>query len=190
MPRAGLTPAIVVEEAARLADEVGFDRLTLAMLAKRLGVALPSLYKHIRGLDDLRQRLSALATSELAEVFVDAAAGKARAEAVRAVADAYRAYAGRHPGRYAATQVAPHPDDTDHLAAAKRAVDAIRAVLDGYGLSGDDALDATRVLRCAVHGFVLLENGGGFGLPRDIDRTFDQLVVTLDISFSQWPLLA
>jgi AcrR family transcriptional regulator len=187
VPRAGLSRQIVVEEAARLADEVGFDRLTLALLAKRLGVALPSLYKHIRGIDALREHLSALATTELAEVFSAAAAGRARADAVRAVADAYRDYARQHPGRYAATQLAPHPDDADHLAAAARAVDTIYAVLEGYGLSGDDALDATRVLRCALHGFVLLENGRGFGLPREVDRSFDQLVATLDIAFSHWP---
>ncbi|MEE2046880.1 TetR family transcriptional regulator, partial [Nocardiopsis tropica] len=39
MPRAGLTPAVVAEEAARLSDEEGFDSLSLAAVAKRLGVA-------------------------------------------------------------------------------------------------------------------------------------------------------
>lgn len=175
-----------MEEAARLADEVGFDRLTLALLAKRLGVTQPSLYKHIRGLEALRRHLSALASQELADVFSTAAAGRAGPDALRAVADAYRAYARRHPGRYAATQVAPDPDDAAHLAAAEKAVAAIYAVLHGYGLAGDDALDATRVLRCALHGFVLLENGGGFGLPRAVDRSFDQLVASLDTAFIGW----
>jgi hypothetical protein len=26
-----------------------------------------------------------------------------------------------------------------------------------------------------MHGFIVLEAGGGFGLPRDIDRSFDQM---------------
>ena len=46
MPRAGLTPQRVVVEAEELADLVGLNRLTLAELAARLGVRLPSLYKH------------------------------------------------------------------------------------------------------------------------------------------------
>ena len=187
MPRAGLNTRIVVEEAARIADEIGFSRFTLAMLAQRLGVALPSLYKHVRGMDALQQKVSALATAELAMQLSAAAAGRARLDAVRAVADAYRGYARRHPGRYPATQRVPDADDPEHLAAGERAVGTIYAVLVGYGLSGDDAVDATRVLRSGLHGFVVLENEGGFGLPRDVDRTFDRLVSAMDVAFTNWP---
>jgi len=42
-------------------------------------------------------------------------------------------------------------------------------------------------LRSALHGFVVLENAGGFGLPQDIERSFAQLVAALDIAFRQWP---
>ena len=49
VPRAGLTEARVVDEAERIADEVGLARLTLAAIADRLGVRQPSLYKHIDG---------------------------------------------------------------------------------------------------------------------------------------------
>ena len=81
MPRAGLSTAVVVAGAAAIADEVGLDRLTLAMVAKRFGVALPSLYKHVGGLDALLQKVSALAVAELAEELVAAAAGLAGADA-------------------------------------------------------------------------------------------------------------
>ena len=61
------------------------------------------------------------------------------------------------------------------------------AVLRGYGLDGDDAVDATRALRSALHGFVSLEQAGGFGLPVDVDRSYDQLVLALDLALSSWP---
>ena len=32
------------------------------------------------------------------------------------------------------------------------------------------------MLRSAIHGFVTLELGGGFGLPDDLDRSYDVLV--------------
>lgn len=187
MPRAGLTPAIVVAKAAELADEVGLARLTLALVAQRLGVALPSLYKHVKGLDALQQKLSALATDELAAELSAAAVGRAKSDAVHAVADAYRSYARRHPGRYPATQRVPDPADPAHVRAAARAVETIYAVLAGYGLSGDDAVDATRALRSALHGFVSLEVAGGFGIPRDVDRSYAQLVAALDAAFQAWP---
>jgi hypothetical protein len=54
------------------------------------------------------------------------------------------------------------------------------AVLAGYGLSGEDAVDAARALRASMHGFVTLENGGGFGLPVDVDRSFTRLIDGFD----------
>ncbi len=51
------------------------------------------LYKHVRGLDALLQKLSALATGELAVRLADAAAGKAKLDALLAIAAAYRRYA-------------------------------------------------------------------------------------------------
>lgn len=176
-----------MRQAARLADEVGLDRLTLAALANRLGVALPSLYKHVRGADELNQKLAALATAELADALTAAAAGRAGGDALRAVAAAYRDYARRHPGRYPAAQRSPDADDPDHVAASDRAVGAIYAILRGYGLDGDDAVDATRTLRSALHGFLALEATGGFGLPRDVDRSYDRLVAGLDVAFRSWP---
>jgi len=187
VPRAGLTPELVVARGAELADEVGLDKLTLAMVAQAFGVAQPSLYKHVRGLDALLQRISALATAELTDALAEAAAGRAGGDAVRATADAYRAYAKARPGRYAATQRVPDPDDPAHVAAGERAVGTIAAVLRGYGLDGDDAIDATRALRSALHGFVMLERAGGFGLPQSVDRSFAQLVAALEVAFAAWP---
>lgn len=181
MPRAGLSTAVVVAEAARLADEVGLHRLTLAMVAKRFGVALPSLYKHVSGLDALLQKVSALATADLADEVTGAATGLAGGDALRAIARSWRAYAAAHPGRYVAVQRVPDPADPVHVAAGDKLVGAVYAVLRGYGLDGDDLVDATRALRSAVHGFVLLETGGGFGLPQDVDRSFDRLLDLLDL---------
>jgi len=170
----------VVREAAQVADEAGYDGLTLAAVAQRLGVKLPSLYKHIDGLDALQRGLGALAVAELAAELSRATVGKARGEALRAMAVAYRDYARRHPGRYVATLRAPKPGDTDHQAASEGALQVILAVLAGYGLTGADAIDATRALRSALHGFVSLEAAGGFGMPQDVDRSFARLVSAVD----------
>lgn len=187
MPKAGLSTAAIVDAALGLVDEQGLDALTLASVAGRTGVAAPSLYKHVRNLDALAQKLSAAATAELAEVLSAAAAGRAGADAVQAVADAYRQYARSHPGRYPATQRVPDPDDAAHVAAGERAVHSIYAVLRGYGIEGDDAVHATRMLRSALHGFVSLEIAGGFGMPQDVDSSFAQLVASLDAALRAWP---
>ena len=177
----------MVAAAARLADDVGLDRLTLAALAQRLGVALPSLYKHVRGLDAVLQQVAALATAELAGIAADAAAGLSGTRALHAVADAYRSYARDHPGRSAAVQRVPDPTDPAHVAAGERLVGVIYAVLRGYGLAGEELVDATRALRAALYGFVALEHSGGFGLPRAVDRSFRAMVAGFDHALRHWP---
>lgn len=187
MPRAGLTPAVVVEEAARVADRVGLDRLTLASVAQQLGVALPSLYKHVRGLDGLQQKLAVQAVTELTAAMTAGAVGRSGRDALHGVAEAYRAYAKEHPGRYAASLRAPDPDDPAHLAVAAVAFDVFRAVLTGYGIEGDRAIHATRAARSMLHGFVALENAGAFGLPQSVEISYDLMVDAVDRALRGWP---
>src|SRR5205814_2140053 len=118
VPRAGLNAERVAAEAAAVADEVGLDRLTLAAVAQRLGVSLPSLYKHVRGLDGLRRDLSVLSVRELTGVLSAAAVGRSGRDGLVAIAAAYREYARAHPGRAAATVRAPDPGDAEYLAVA------------------------------------------------------------------------
>lgn len=184
MPKAGLTQAIVTDEAARMADEVGLSRLTLAALARRLGVRQPSLYKHVQSLDALQRNISVLAKTELAGILARAAVGRSRADAITSISNAYRAWALQHPGRYTAAQRPPTPGDLDAEAADQAVVGIVLDALAGYGLSGDDAIDATRALRAALHGFVTLESAGGFALPVSIDRSFDRLVRALGVALS------
>jgi AcrR family transcriptional regulator len=186
VPRVGLTPDRVVAEAAAVADEVGLDRLTLAAVAQRFGVSLPSLYKHVDGLDGLRRDLSVLAVRELTDELARATVGVSGRAALRGIAGAYRRYATAHPGRAAASVRAPAPGDAEHAEAGAAAVGVLAAVLAGYGIDGADAVDAIRILRAALHGFVTLEAAGGFGLPRSVDATYDRLVDSLHTTFSAW----
>lgn len=179
MPRAGLTTEIVTAEAAAIADEVGFERLTLAGVAEAFGVAVPSLYKHVDGLEGLRRGVATLAIRELGQALTSAVEASPE-DPLHALAHAYRAFAHAHPGRYAATVRAPDPHDADAIAASDAVLATVLSVMAGYGSTGSDAIDATRAMRAALHGFVTLEAAGGFGLPRDVDRSFERLVELLD----------
>jgi AcrR family transcriptional regulator len=181
MPRAGLDSEAVVEAAAELADTNGFEAVTLAALADRLGIRAPSLYAHVASLADLRRRLRARAASELAAAVAVAAAGRAQGEALRAIANTYRDYAHTHPGLYAALQRAPDDPVGADADAARRLVDVIVAVIAGYGMKGDDAIHGVRIVRAALHGFVSLEQLGGFAIDLSLDETFERLVAMLDL---------
>lgn len=186
MPRAGLTQDRVVAEAEQIADSVGLHRLTLAALADRVGVRQPSLYKHIEGMGELQRHISIRAKTELASVLGRAAVGRSRGDAIAAIATAYRTWAHQHPGRYAAAQRAPSAGDADDEAASTAVVQVVADVLAGFNLAGDDAIDAIRALRSALHGFISLEAAGGFGLPVDIDRSYERLVRGIVSAVSTW----
>jgi AcrR family transcriptional regulator len=186
MPRAGLSPEVVVEEAVRLVDEMGPQRLTLAALASRFGVALPSLYKHVGGLEDLHGRLAVVAARELARSLRRAATGRAGGDALAGVAHAYRGYAAAHPG-CSAYLLRPRPDDPAHAVASGEILEVIAGVLAGYGITREeDVVDATRLLRSTLHGWVALETTGGFAVAREVDRSFEALVRCTDRALAGW----
>jgi AcrR family transcriptional regulator len=181
MPRAGLDPARVTLAAADLVDRDGADALSLARLAADLGVAPPSLYKHVGGLDDLVRRVAVLTAERLGDALAESAVGRSGRDALVALAGAYRSFAGEHPGTYALAQTAPlFGANEGHVRAANRSIEVISAALVGYGVPEDARIDAIRAVRASLHGFVDLERRGGFGLPDSVDRSFGVLVDALD----------
>jgi AcrR family transcriptional regulator len=175
MPRVGLSTAAVVDAALSIIDEQGLDALTLAAVAGRTGVAAPSLYKHVGNLAELRALLGVRVMEEMTERFATATMGRSRDDAVEVVMRTYRAYVVEHPARYAAMPRDPLHDPA-LLATGTRLLNVFLAVLRGYGLTDSAAIHATRCLRAIAHGFASIEAGGGFGLPEDLDDTYQQLI--------------
>jgi AcrR family transcriptional regulator len=189
MPRAGLSTERVVRAAAELADAEGLEAVTASTLARELGVRPASLYSHVASTADLRTRVALLALAEMADAAADALAGRAGPDALRAFADAYRGYAHRHPGRYAATRL-PLDDATAAASAGPRNAALARAVLRGYSLGAADETHAVRLVGSVLHGFTTLELAGGFahGAPGDPDAeaSWDRAVEGLDTLLRSW----
>jgi len=179
MARQGLTSERVTEVAAELADRDGLTTLTLARVAAVLDVRPPSLYNHVAGLDALRRAIALDALAGIGTAMREAATGRAGRDALVHTARAYRAYVLAHPGRYAAASIAPPEDDAALNAAATEVVGTMLAVLRAWDLDGDDAIHAVRAVRSAIHGFVTLEIDGGFGIPLDLDESFDRMIAML-----------
>ncbi|WP_067564115.1 TetR/AcrR family transcriptional regulator [Nocardia acidivorans] len=186
-PRAGLTTERVVTAAAELADEIGFDKLTLSALARRFGVKDPSLYVHVRNLHDLRVRVALLASAELNERIAAAMVGRSGRDALVAFADAYRSYVLDYPERYAATQIRMDPAEVAQEPALLRAIELTAAILRGYGLGESEGLDAARLLRSTFHGFATLEAAGGFAHSRPSEQSWPHIVDALHTALSNWP---
>ncbi|WP_393073050.1 TetR/AcrR family transcriptional regulator [Streptomyces sp. LN704] len=171
----------MVAVGAALADEVGFANLTMGLLAERVGVRTPSLYKHVGGQEDLNRRIAALALSEAADTVGGAVQGYAGRDALAAAARAFRAFVLEHPGRYAATiGVEPSGPDDPLATEGQRLLGAFMAVLRGYEIAESDVDHALRMLRSLCHGFATLQADNAFQWSVDIDESFEWLIAFAD----------
>ena len=178
-PRAGLDRAVVVEAAAALADEEGFEDLSLARLAERLGVRKPSLYNHVAGLEGIRRELVLKGLRELGRALARVTAGESDEGAIFALGQAYRVFVKEHPGLYAATVRSYRvyaPGDAELGAAEAAAFETVLTALAARGIRDEAAIHAARGLRAVAHGFATLEVAGGFGMPADTDESFRRLL--------------
>ncbi|EGD43789.1 putative transcriptional regulator [Nocardioidaceae bacterium Broad-1] len=197
MGRPGLNRTAVVAAAADLADELGFDAVTISVLARHLGVRSPTLYSHITGATDLRTAVTAYVLDELADATTVAmGAGESR-DVLVAYARAIRDFARRSPGRYDATtrqRIPPAPDSSsappsvdDAIAAGRRNADLALAVVRSYGVAEADETYAVRLMSSLIHGYVTLELADSFAhsepssettwpeLLDDLDRTLTRI---------------
>lgn len=187
MPRAGLTPDLIVLAAATLADREGLDHVTVSAVARLVGVKPASVYAHLEGADDLLRRVTQLALEEMAERASDAVAGRSGRDALAAWAQAFRSYAFAHPGRYAASH---RPlGQTDALAGAGPRHSALSAsILRGYDVPEAQHVHAVRLLGATIHGFLDLEAAGSFdhSAPPAAD-SWPRVVDALDALLRAWP---
>ncbi|GAA2765001.1 TetR-like C-terminal domain-containing protein [Streptomyces paradoxus] len=188
MARVGLTPERLTEAGAELADEVGFEQVTVSALARRFDVRVASLYSHVRNSHDLKTRIALLALTEMADRAAEALAGRAGKDALAALANVYRDYAREHPGRYSAAQLRLDPQAAAASAGVRHA-QMTRALLRGYDLTEPDQTHAVRLLGSVFHGYVSLELGGGFSHSApDTEETWARILDALDTLLRNWPV--
>lgn len=174
--RVKLDSQIIVAAAAEIADSNGLDKVTLTAVANYLEIRKPSLYNHIHGLPELKGQLAILATNQLRIKISDAAIGKAKHDAIVAIADAYRLFARERPGLYKAIVSSPDRNNLDLKIAIQKMIAVISTVLEPYNLNAEDKTHAIRSLRSLMHGFASLEEAGWFIAPIDREASYQRSI--------------
>lgn len=186
MAKAGLTRDLVVDAAARLADEAGFDAVTPSALAKRLGVQPASLYEHVANGLDLRQAVARLALDRLADRAADAVAGRSGKDALAALANTHRDFAREHPGQFAASRF-PLAAGEIEGSGGWRLSRLMRAMLRGYALPEAAETHAIRLLGSYFLGFSVLELSGSFARSTpDPEQSWIATLDALDLLLRNW----
>jgi AcrR family transcriptional regulator len=171
--RARTSQAAIVAAARDFLEEGGLEAVSMAAIAERVGIRPPSLYKHFAARDALLIAVVTEVALDLGRALESAIEPSAPDEAgrLRALADAYRAYALRSP-RATSLLFAPAAPGIDPSPEANTA--AARPVLEvAAALAGPDgALAAARVLTAFAHGFTSMESAGAFRLGGDVDAAY------------------
>ena len=187
MARVGLTPERLTRAGADLADEVGFDQVTVSAVARHFEVKVASVYSHLKNSHDLKTRITLLALEEMADRAADAVAGRAGRDALTAVANVYRDYARQHPGRYTAARMPLDPETAAASAGVQHAT-MMRAILRGYAIEEPDRTHAVRLLGSVFHGYTSLELSGGFAHSApDAEESWARILDVLDATLANWP---
>ncbi|MCD1634813.1 WHG domain-containing protein [Martelella mediterranea] len=186
MAKAGLTREKIIDVAGLLADESGFEKLTLTAVAQHFHVRLPSLYGHVANSEDLKKGVALLALEQLAERAEDAVAGRSGKDALQALANAHREFACQHPGLFHATRYPLDPNSAPGNGGTRLARVSL-AMLRGYGLPEDESVHAIRLFGSFVLGFSLLETAGSFAhrLPPS-EHSWERGIDAIDALIRSW----
>ena len=172
MPTPARTSTDEIVAAARVILEAeGLEGLTMQRVAAAVGVRPPSLYKRVRGRDDLVRLVGEDIARDLAEEVDRAATGDSAVRDLGAIARAFRAFAHANPRAYAVI-FADLPEQSkvgpDALAAGTAALMRATASLAGKELQ----LEAARTVVAWAHGFVSMELAGAFRMGGSVDDAF------------------
>lgn len=176
--QAGFNREAVVDTAVTLAEEHGFENVTLALLAGELGIRSQSLYAHVDGIEGLRRELALRGLSLLADRLRTSVMARAGRDALAAWAHAFADFGREHPALYQAS-VRSIDGDEELAASSRRAMEPLTALLQSYRLDEQETIHRYRMIWLSLHGFVSLRNAGTFTLPADPDDTLERVIAML-----------
>jgi len=155
--------AEIVRAARGLLEELGWEALTMRLLAEKVGMRAPSLYNHAANKDELRTLILTQAFLAMGDACWQAVAHE---KSPAALGRAYRATARAHPHHYRLATSGPLdrealPAGLEEWAGAP------------FGLVTDSPTTA-QALFASFHGLAILEVDGRFPEGTDIDRLWER----------------
>lgn len=173
MARAGLDKNIVVQKAAQLANEIGFENITLKILADNLNIQPPSLYNHIKGLDDLQNELMLYGWKHMEERMIEAVVGVSGYAAWEAICRAFYRYATENPGIFSAMLWYNKYQNDEAKRVTERLFSICSKIVDSLNISEENCNHLIRTFRAFLEGFSLLVNNKAFGHSLSVEDSFN-----------------
>ena len=177
-PREPLSRERIVQAAVELADDGGFDALSMRNLAEGLGAAPMALYRHVSNKEDL---LDGMVDVVFGEMYPPAIGGDWKAE-LRERGDSARAALRRHPWAIGLMETRMHPGPASALHH-----NATMGCLREAGFPFREAVHAYNLLDSYTYGFALQEKTIPFETP---EESAEMAKITVGDQIADYPYLA
>ena len=162
MAQKGISRDIILAKAIEMIEQSENPAISMREIAEELGIKTPSLYNHVKSMNELLTDISRYAAEKLRQAQLAAIEGKNRDDALLALAAAYRSFAREHRGLYKVTVALPSLPEESMTQIAAIIAEPIFFVLSQYGLAKEQAVHWQRILRSIIHGFLTQEEAGFF----------------------------
>lgn len=173
MPRVNADEEKIVKIASEITDEKGFAGVTLKEVSERLNIRPPSLYNHISGLQELKEKVSQHAMELLREELVRGAMGRSGADALKGMGIAYIQFARAHSGLYETIQWMNIAGDVQSGSLFSEVVQLVYNIAGDIGADELEASHIIRTVRSLAHGFASIESHHGFSHPSSVESSYE-----------------
>lgn len=174
-----ITREFVMDSAWDLVMDQGFSEFRMAGLAENLGIRTPSLYNHIRDLEDLRREMKRRSLQILGDrLTLKSKTSNGRSDRILEFLNTYRSFAKTHPHVYPLT-IESTESDPELKPLGDRILEICMEVFQFQALD-ETAVHRIRILRSLLHGFIVLEEAGGFGRKESIEDSFKKITESLE----------
>lgn len=173
MSKNNVSDELIIETSACIANKVGLNNLSLKIIAEELNIKSPSLYNHIRSLDEIKQRLMVYGWKQMEEKMLDSAVGVSGYEALKNMCYSFYDYATNNKGVFTAMLWYNKYENTQKENATTRLFNMLFKIMKSLDISDNNINHIIRTLRGFLEGFSLLVNNNAFGNPISIKESFD-----------------
>lgn len=174
-----ITRDLVLDRAWDLITQEGWSEFRLAKLAEILGIRTPSLYNHIQDMEEIRREMKRRSMQLLGDrLYLKIKNQNSDENRISDFLNVYRSFAKTHPQFYPLT-IESTELDPELKPLGDRFLDLCLEVFR-FPVLDESAVHRIRILRSLLHGFIVLEEAGGFGRKESVEESFKKIIESLE----------
>ena len=180
-----VTKATIIQTAADIADKEGLQNVSLKVIAEALEIRTPSLYNHIKNLDELLREVAHDGMRSMNARMVKAAIGHVGDKALKIIATEYLNYMIEHPGVYEIIQWASWNGTEETAIIFNDYLSLLKTLICSCGFNPDKTTEILSMVTGMLHGYTTLQLRYAFSNPDKVRKELSEAIDTLLLGANQ-----